>query len=87
MEKNWNIEQLRGAVQAGGVESVTLEAEGDAFSIKIEGKNGQSGVLVGSSTHTPRRYTDPRRALELLGTIGISVAKISTAHWSRTQHI
>jgi hypothetical protein len=79
------LEQLRATCHAGGVTSVTLKAEGSAFYVSIETRNGNDGVLVKTRSKEPRPFADPRKALVILRDMGISITKLDATHWNSQQ--
>ena len=76
---NFSLEQLKAATQAGGVVGITLCGDGAAFVINVQTQRGQA-VMV-TSRRQPRRFADPRKALQVLRGIGLTDCRIDTAHW------
>lgn len=76
---NFSLEQLKAATQAGGVVGITLCGDGAAFVIHIQTQRGQA-VMV-TSRRQPRRFADPRKALQVLRGIGLTDCRIDTAQW------
>lgn len=74
------LEQFRATVEAGGVLTVTLKAEGGAFALQAETRRGDA-VLVDSRRKQPRMFVDPRKAMLLLRNLGIRSAKLDAGAW------
>jgi len=74
------LEQFRASVDAGGVLSVTLRAQGPAFAVQAETRRGEA-VLVDTRRKSPRLFIDPRKALKLLGELGIHRAGVDAEQW------
>ncbi len=79
------LEHLRAAKRAGGVDSVTLKAEGAAFYILLATRAGETGVLVTTRDKRQRRFSDLRQALRLLKDVGILTSQIDARHWNPDQ--
>lgn len=77
--KSFNLEQLKAATQAGGVVGITLLGEGAAFVVNVQTQRGQA-VMV-TSRQQPRRFADPRKALQVLRGIGLTDCRIDTTQW------
>lgn len=75
----FSLEQLKAAAQAGGVVGITLRGDGAAFVVNVQTQRGQA-VMV-TSRHQPRRFADPRKALQVLRGIGLTDCRIDTAQW------
>jgi hypothetical protein len=75
----FNLEQLKAATQAGGVVGITLRGDGAAFVVNVQTQRGQA-VMV-TSRQQPRRFADPRKALQVLRGIGLTDCRIDTAQW------
>lgn len=78
------LEQFRATVEAGGVLTVTLKAEGAAFALQAETRRGDA-VLVDSRRKQPRMFVDPRKAMLLLRDLGIRNAKLDADAWRPEQ--
>ncbi len=76
---SFNLEQLKAATQAGGVVGITLRGDGAAFVVNVHTQRGQA-VMV-TSRQQPRRFADPRKALQVLRGIGLTDCRIDTSHW------
>lgn len=79
ISKNFNLEQLKAATQAGGVVGITLRGDGAAFVVNVQTQRGQA-VMV-TSRQQPRRFADPRKALQVLRGIGLTDCRIDIAQW------
>lgn len=75
----FSLEQLKAATQAGGVVGITLRGDGAAFVVNVQTQRGQA-VMV-TSRQQPRRFADPRKALQVLRVIGLTDCRIDTAQW------
>jgi hypothetical protein len=69
------LEQFRAMVDAGGVLSVTLKAQGAGFMVNVETRRGEA-VMVRARDKAPRRFVDPRKAMVLLRDLGIREARV-----------
>lgn len=78
------LEQFRATVEAGGVLTVTLKAQGPAFAVQAETRRGDA-VLVDSRRKQPRMFVDPRKAMLLLRDLGIRNAKLDANAWKPEQ--
>ena len=78
--QNMTLDRLRAAVEAGGVLSVTLRAQGSAFALIAETRRGDA-VLVDARRKEPRTFADPRKALKLLRDLGIHKAGLDAEQW------
>ena len=76
---SFNLEQLKAATQAGGVVGITLCGDGAAFVVNVHTQRGQA-VMV-TSRQQPRRFADPRKALQMLRGIGLTDCRIDTSSW------
>lgn len=74
-----NLEQLKAATLAGGVTGITLRADGAAFVVYIQTQRGEATMV--SSRHQPRRFADPRKALQMLRSLGWNDCRVETTHW------
>lgn len=82
--QNLTLEQFRATVEAGGVMSVVLKAQGAAFAIQAETRRGDA-VLVDTRRKQPRLFGDPRKALALLRDMGIRKASVDAEAWRPEQ--
>lgn len=78
------LEQFRATVEAGGIMSVVLKAQGAAFAIQAETRRGDA-VLVDTRRKQPRMFGDPRKALALLREMGIRKAAVDVEEWRPEQ--
>jgi hypothetical protein len=76
------LEQLRATVGAGGVTGATIKAQGPAFLVEVSTQAGGTAVLVLTRTKEPRRFADPRKAMELLLGVGIAAGAYDVQLWS-----
>ena len=79
MTQTLNLDQLKTATATGGVTGITLRGDGAAFVMSIQTQKFDA-VLV-TSRKQPRRFADPRKALQLLRGIGWNHCQIDTAQW------
>lgn len=79
ISRSFNLEQLKAATQAGGVVGITLRGDGAAFVVHVQTQRGQA-IMV-TSRQQPRRFADPRKALQVLRGIGLTQCHIDTAQW------
>lgn len=77
--QNLNLEQLKAATAAGGVTGITLLGDGAAFLVSVQTQRDE-GILV-TSKKQPRRFADPRKALQVLRTTGWNECRIDTTQW------
>ena len=59
-----NLEQLKTATAIGGVTGITLRGDGAAFLVSIQ--TLKFDAVLATSRKQPRRFADPRKALQLL---------------------
>ena len=74
-----NLEQLKAATLSGGVRGVTLQGDGAAFVLSVQTQRGDA-VMV-TSRKQPRRFADPRKALQLLRGIGLNECRVNATDW------
>ena len=79
MTQTLNLDQLKTATATGGVTGITLRGDGAAFVMSIQTQKFDA-VLV-TSRKQPRRFADPRKALQLLRGIGWNHCQIDAAQW------
>jgi hypothetical protein len=83
--KTMNHEQLRAALEAGGVTGMTLKAQGAAFYLSVQTRKEGEAVLVAPAgrhgQHLARAFADPREAVLLLRKIGIRELHLDATHW------
>jgi hypothetical protein len=77
--QNLNLEQLKAATAAGGVTGITLRGDGAAFVVSVQTQR-EEGILV-TSKKQPRRFADPRKALQVLRGVGWSECRIDATQW------
>ncbi len=74
-----NLEQLKAATLAGGVTGITLRGDGGAFVVNVQTQRGDA-IMV-TSRLQPRRFADPRKALQVLRGIGLNECRVDAAQW------
>ena len=74
-----NLEQLKAATLTGGVTGITLRGEGAAFVVSVHTQRGEA-IMV-TSRQQPRRFADPRKALQVLRSIGWHQCQMDTVQW------
>ena len=79
-----NLEQLKAATLAGGVIDVTLRGDGAAFVVSIQTRSGEAMMVT--TRKQPRRFADPRKALQLLRGIGLHECRINATDWDPQAH-
>ncbi len=79
-----NLEQLKAATLTGGVTGITLRGDGAAFVVNVQTQRGDA-VMV-TSRKQPRRFADPRKALQLLRSIGLNECRINATDWHPEAH-
>lgn len=77
--QNLNLEQLKAATAAGGVTGITLRGDGAAFVISVQTQRDEA-ILV-TSKKQPRRFADPRKALQVLRATGWNECRIDATQW------
>ncbi|OGB29947.1 MAG: hypothetical protein A3F78_11040 [Burkholderiales bacterium RIFCSPLOWO2_12_FULL_61_40] len=77
--QNLNLEQLKAATAAGGVTGITLRGDGAAFVVSVQTQRDEA-ILV-TSKKQPRRFADPRKALQVLRTTGWNECRIDATQW------
>lgn len=74
-----NLEQLKATTLAGGVTGITLRGDGAAFVVSVQTLRSEA-ILV-TSRKQPRRFADPRKALQVLRTAGWNECRMDAAGW------
>jgi hypothetical protein len=74
-----NLEQLKATTLAGGVTGITLRGDGAAFVVSVQTQRDEA-ILV-TSRKQPRRFTDPRKALQVLRSTGWNECHIDATQW------
>ena len=74
-----NLDQLKAATLAGGVVGITLRGDGAAFVVSVQTQR-EEAILV-TSRKQPRRFADPRKALQVLRGIGWNECRVDAAQW------
>lgn len=77
--QNFNLEQLKAATLAGGVTGITLRGIGAAFVVSVQTQRDEA-ILV-TSKKQPRRFADPRKALQVLRSTGWNECRIDATQW------
>jgi hypothetical protein len=65
-----NLEQLKATTLAGGVTGITLRGDGAAFVVSVQTLRDQ-----------PRRFADPRKALQVLRSTGWNECHVDASQW------
>ena len=79
MPQTLNLDQLKTATATGGVIGITLRGDGAAFVVSIQTQKFEA--VLATSRKQPRRFADPRKALQLLRGIGWNQCQIDAAQW------
>ncbi len=79
MTQTLNLDQLKTATATGGVTGITLRGDGAAFVVCIQTQKFEA--VLATSRKQPRRFADPRKALQLLRGIGWNECQIDAAQW------
>ncbi len=74
-----NLEQLKATTQAGGITGITLRGDGAAFVVNVQTQRDEA-ILV-TSRKQPRRFADPRKALQVLRSTGWNECRIDATQW------
>jgi hypothetical protein len=74
-----NLEQLKATTLAGGVTGITLRGDGAAFVVRVQTQRDEA-ILV-TSRKQPRRFADPRKALQVLRSTGWNECHIDATQW------
>lgn len=74
-----NLEQLKAATLAGGVTGITLRGDGAAFVVNVHTQRGEA-IMV-TSRQQPRRFADPRKALQVLRSTGWNECRLDATQW------
>jgi hypothetical protein len=77
--QTFNLEQLKAATLSGGVTDIILRGDGDAFVVNIQTQRGDA-VMV-TSRKQPRRFADPRKALQVLRGLGWLACRVDLNAW------
>jgi len=79
-----NLEQLKAATLAGGIIGITLRGDGAAFVVGVQTQRGEA-IMV-TSRQQPRRFADPRKALQVLRSVGWNECRIDAVQWRPEDH-
>ena len=79
------LDQLRTATEAGGVSTVTLQAQGGEFYLRIKTKSNTEAVLSRARTPGPRAFSNPLQAITLLRKLGIVIGTFDLSKWTPEQ--
>ncbi len=74
-----NLAQLKTATLAGGVTGITLRGDGAAFVVNVHTQRGEA-IMV-TSRQQPRRFADPRKALQVLRSTGWNECRLDATQW------
>lgn len=74
-----NLEQLKATTLAGGVTGITLRGDGAAFVVSVQTQRDEA-ILV-TSRKKPRRFADPRKALQVLRSAGWNECRMDATQW------
>jgi hypothetical protein len=74
-----NLEQLKAATLAGGITGITLRGDGAAFVVDVQTQRGEA-IMV-TSRQQPRRFADPRKALQVLRSVGWNQCQMDATQW------
>ena len=74
-----NLEQLKATTLAGGVTGITLRGDGAAFVVSVQTQRDEA-ILV-TSRKQPRRFADPRKALQVLRSAGWNECRMDATQW------
>jgi hypothetical protein len=74
-----NLEQLKATTLAGAVTGITLRGDGAAFVISVQTLRDEA-ILV-TSRKQPRRFADPRKALQVLRSTGWNECRVDANQW------
>ena len=74
-----NLEQLKATTLAGGVTGITLRGDGAAFVVSVQTLRDEA-ILV-TSRKQPRRFADPRKALQVLRSTGWNECHVDASQW------
>lgn len=77
--QTFNLEQLKAATLSGGVTDIILRGDGAAFVVNIQTQRGDA-VMV-TSRKQPRRFADPRKALQVLRGLGWLACRVDLNAW------
>lgn len=83
--QSMTLEQLRAAIDAGGVLGVTLKGRGGAFFVQIATRSGSDAALAKERSNEPCRFGNPLAALNVLRDIGITVGKFDASEYDPTE--
>ena len=80
-----DLDQLRALIAAGSVQSVTFEAVGKDFALKVAMPKSEAVLVPANSRHKPRLFADLRRAFLVLSDLGIRQALVDVSGWEPKQ--
>lgn len=82
--QSYTPKQLQSALDAGGVQRVTITGQGARFYIHITSLNGD-GILTKARSPEPRSFNNPLQAFTTLRRLGIRNGEFDTTHWTPEQ--
>jgi len=75
------LEQARAANAAGGIDSVTIKAQGNNFFVRFVTRNGEA-ILTKARSTEPRGFGNPMQAIQVLMGLGIMMGAFDVSQWS-----
>lgn len=79
------LDQFRSALQAGGLHSVGVTAQGGQFFVTAEPRTGERITLATTRGKNPRSFRDPGKAIAMLHELGARTVAVDTSAWSPEQ--
>jgi len=82
--QNLTLDQFRTVIEAGGLLSVSLVAQGGSFHVEAETRKGHA-VLVKARGNALREFRNPAKAMLLLRDLGVREMRTDTRQWQPEQ--
>lgn len=82
--QTYTPKQLQSALEAGGIQRVTITGQGARFYIQVTSRNGD-GVLIKARSPDPRSFSNPLQAFTELRRLGIRNGGFDTTRWTPEQ--
>src|SRR6476620_8959142 len=79
------LEQFRSTLQAGGLRSLAVKAQGGLFFVTAESRSGDRVTLATTRGKVARAFRDPGKAIAVLHALGARKVEVDTSDWSPEQ--
>ncbi|MFM0197797.1 hypothetical protein PQQ65_32360 [Paraburkholderia strydomiana] len=79
--KTMDLSEATAAARAGGIQSVTLKAQGAAFYLELETRQAGVATLVTTNGRKPRAFRRPEKAFVVVRDLGLDAGRFSLHGW------